>query len=403
MNENITILSLKKELILLMVMCAILLNLFGYDIYWCYLLLPILVLKIKDNSDLLDRNFILIFVFSIIYVTCIIINSQSLSGSLLFGYLVFPSTFYFFGKYLIKKYPSVVSVYIILFFICTMFSILPFVANIRSVIENGFMYEQRNLQLLWMKNTTVQNATNIGCYFALNLALLPLVFKQGIDSIEKRCSVLSLFLFATAIFSTLNMSNRTGLVIVILSLVSYIFIVRKKGMAIIIVSIIVFAIVIIYINDIWNFKTWFQYSYYFNRISNTEINDEGSRLLLWKNSIKGVLLYPYGNLNYYVGASYAHNLWLDVGRRSGILPMVILLLITFSVFIDFIKLLFSKYLDEFIKVLVGSFTIGFIATFFVEPILEGVFMLFFLFCFFFGIINGMKSFIIKASNGKEIF
>ncbi|MCF7931500.1 MAG: hypothetical protein K9L02_08335, partial [Acholeplasmataceae bacterium] len=98
-----------------------------------------------------------------------------------------------------------------------------------------------------------------------------------------------------------------------------------------------------------------------------------------------LFLYPLGGYQMDIASlGYAHNLWLDVlyaVGTYGFFPLVAYTLLTFS---TLGRMIASKKIDAGIKVLVTSIFIGFILNFSVEPILEGVPYIYFLFC----LING---------------
>jgi len=227
------------------------------------------------------------------------------------------------------------------------------------------------------------------------MAFLPLVFLVKYSDLEKKLLVLVIFLFSIAFFSILNMSNRTGLLILLVSLLGFIYIQKEKRFRSIMIFIIFFSILLIfYLKDIWGFSSWFKNSLLFDRLSNTGINEESSRIDIWKNALFDLIDYPFGyrgNVYYsLMGSDYAHNLWLDVGLKTGFMPLIPLFIFTISGIVDLVKTVFYSKYDIFLRVLIFAFGIGFYITFFMEPVLEGLFIMFFIYCFFSGILNEVR-------------
>lgn len=389
-NDNSEI-SFFKEAIILIVIALILLNLFDSAIYWCYLLIPVFIFILSSNSSLIDKNFTSLLVFSILYPLLLLLYQIKVANSILLGYFLFPPIFYLLGKYLVHGHSNKLTIYFLLFFTTILFSILPFSANMISIIENGFM-TQRNINLFWEDEGTLTHATNIGSYFAFNLALLPAVFSQSNSSKVRKYKILALILFIISLIATFNMSNRTGILIMMVSLLVSIMITDNRRKYIILIFLLIIIVTIFYINDILNIRTWFRYTHYFDRITGTNFTEE-SRLVIWKRALSGFSLYPFGNIDYKIGASYAHNLWLDTARKSGIITLIPLLYVTFLNIHYYLKVILNKSHDEFLRLLITGFGVAFYITFFVEPILDGLYILFFLYCFYFGILAGINRYL----------
>ncbi|MCX6185827.1 MAG: hypothetical protein NTU43_02370, partial [Bacteroidetes bacterium] len=123
------------------------------------------------------------------------------------------------------------------------------------------------------------------------------------------------------------------------------------------------------------------------------VDDENSllnsRSNIWEESFK--IIFQTSDDNYIdkqLGiAEYAHNLWLDVALKAGYYPLLILLIITIKYLITLGKILVMKLYTPFFRILLVGITVAFYSTFMVEPIMDGYFTMFCLYCFFFGFIN----------------
>jgi O-antigen ligase len=130
-------------------------------------------------------------------------------------------------------------------------------------------------------------------------------------------------------------------------------------------------------------------------LSQTNINEE-SRISIWVNAVKIIFEHPFGippDFRVNLGAEYAHNLWLDVGIRAGILPLIPLLIFTISLLGSIVRLIFTSKYSTFLRVLITMVGVAFYITFSLEPVMEGIFIVFLVYCFFFGIVNGILKYI----------
>ena len=96
--------------------------------------------------------------------------------------------------------------------------------------------------------------------------------------------------------------------------------------------------------------------------------------------------YPLGNMPY---DHYAHNLWIDIGKETGILPFIFYISFSILSVIQMVKFcLKNKHDTKKIIFVVGIF-IPNIFVFFTEPIMQGSQLTFSIFCF---IIGGLVAF-----------
>ena len=131
-------------------------------------------------------------------------------------------------------------------------------------------------------------------------------------------------------------------------------------------------------------------SVYFNILNERNINRETlmtatGRTGLWLMSIGNITKKPFGWENSEV--EYANNLWLDVDRIAGIIPFIFLCIFTISCIYLINKTIKVSPTNLYFNITILVFFTGFMAVFFVEPIIEGMYSLFLIFCFFIGILS----------------
>lgn len=132
-----------------------------------------------------------------------------------------------------------------------------------------------------------------------------------------------------------------------------------------------------------------------NRFSH--LNNErllNGRMYLSLDVMRNIPNFPFGNMKMY----WAHNLWLDVARISGIVPMSFLLIYSFVTFISIVKLMKNRLIDIRIRLMSVSAFIGTYFSFAIEPIIEGRPHLWMFFCLF----NGMIFYLSRMSEEKVI-
>ena len=106
---------------------------------------------------------------------------------------------------------------------------------------------------------------------------------------------------------------------------------------------------------------------------------------VWRGIVT-MLDYPLGGLK---EEEYYHNLWLDIGRISGIVPFLIMMAYSFLTFFHVIKLFRDKSLDKKVRYVLLSIYLGTLMNFFVEPILEGLINSFYSFTFLNGLTESL--------------
>jgi hypothetical protein len=136
--------------------------------------------------------------------------------------------------------------------------------------------------------------------------------------------------------------------------------------------------------------------FYEDRMDSTEsgIAQAGGRTERWIGALQSIVTDPMGwELERF---GYAHNLWLDVARVSGVLALIPLLIFSINSISALLKSIRRLGNSIFIRTMVFSFLLSLILIFFVEPIMEGMYLAFLLFCLLVGYLVGLvKTKVIK--------
>lgn len=127
-----------------------------------------------------------------------------------------------------------------------------------------------------------------------------------------------------------------------------------------------------------------------------EKSDE-SRIESQMLGVISIINNPFGTKEKIGNLRYAHNMWLDIGKDVGIIPLAFLLAYTINVIISLLKIMTNKNISNNYKILLSSNYIGLLINFLVEPILEGAPLYFIMFV----IINAMIDLqVVKIKNNS---
>lgn len=260
-----------------------------------------------------------------------------------------------------------------------------------SYLKNGVIYYYENgadiraVPDLWT-NTNWQ-ATNFNgyCIFACIISLLEIIAPPK-KTFHK--NFLSLFLLVVSIYLSLVTAARTNIFICFLVLFLYVFLlvckkknwfVKKKNiflfvsMLIIIIAAFPFLILTV---DYW--ISFLPFDAFLERINNRSLSlKEDARWAMWYATIVEIPHHPWGNIT---NVKTSHNIFLDVARVSGILPMFFLFGFMFLVFKDCIKLFQCDVFTIQFRQKSFILLICLMLSFMIEPVLEAKPFIFNTFC-----------------------
>lgn len=344
----------------------------------------------------------MLFLFLLSYLIFFYWNYSEIDAKKIIKVLIAPIVFYYLGSMWGKKYPFRKVFYFVLILLPFAVSFIPFLSNVVDVMENGFM-TNRSIKVIYSDSDFEIAATNLGAKFALNMSLLPLLFiktKERWNSIYNR-SIIVLFFMGT--FSLLNMSTRTGIVISIISVIATLILFsRSQGIRILFIIflfIVIISPILIETGFIGIIK---ESNIYYRFFFEIEEKNQGTlpRFVNWSMALQGLFDYPLGGEKSIIATNFAHNFWLDIGRQVGVIPLFFLIIVTFRYLLS-IKKNFKIHQDDIrIQVFLILYSIAFLATFFMEPIMYGYEDFFILFCFVWSFIS--SSTLWRYLNSREL-
>lgn len=388
---NIIYRFIKKNFFVTLPIILILTNFFSFDYYYLLALMTGGIIITKSQRRLFDLNLMFLLLF-----LCLFAIIRSNNNNLQIGFndillTVFLSgALYVIGKYLGLKVKSGYEFLGILLFFTFSFTFIPFLSNVLDILEKGFM-SGAGVELIWsdLEKGKTYSSTNFASYFSIAVALAPSLIIKSKNSKENELIIIMRILFFVGLFSASNLTSRTSFFLIALSLLAYIIFMKSKDYVRFSLLLVFFTIVSILFLELFDLRSWLKNTPLFYKffIQDSQTGILNTRTKIWEEAFDLFLSNPFGN-TFLSSYQYAHNLWLDVAIRTGVLTFIVLLIFTLKAFITKVRLLFVYKDKQIIVIGLSSIVIGFYGTFMVEPIMEGYSQLFNYFCFTLGFIYG---------------
>ena len=344
---------------------------FPWHVYVKFFFCIYALILIKNRVSF-DSMALWLLIFSVSYSLFGLLNHHF--TLLFFSYIIAPFTYYLLGKYVIKD----LSLNNVIWFVILTILSLGLYVYIGAIIQMkaGILVSvTRKIDLPYIDEMA---ATLLGAVVSLGFCGLPMFLKYG--NLKNIQSWLFLLLFFFSLLVILHLSNRTGMVVILVCLV-FSFFYRVKRISRLAMIIITFITVFVLI------ELWQKYGILFDdfvssfetRNDNSSIETGGDRTTRWIDAIGNLFTSPLGWDPTY---GRVHNYWLDVARVGGIIPFIALIVATIKSIIVSLKMFNIKH-SLFIFLLLELY-ICFFLTCMVEPILEGISTYTYLFCMLWG-------------------
>jgi|GEM_PF-6780362 len=358
---------------------------FSQIFYYIFIIFSIIQL-LRYSKSVIDINFIFLFFFLVAFDLST--NTGGPIGRLVS--IMFPVSFYIIGKSLTKRITGDYQIIALLFSFIFIFNLIPIVSYFYNLLNFGFDFS--NLRLLG-KGSEYISFTNYASYFAYNFSLFPLVFYSTRNKSDKIIRRNGLILSIIAIFIIGSIGQRTGFFILLICL--FIFTIFKSfNFSRVSISNFFFIGTLIFIGLILvNFDFIYKSTIY-ERLFVLD-SDKGilkSRSEIWEIGLEEFFNRPDGDIDFSGfegGYRYAHNLWLDVGLRSGYIVLSLLTISTVLYLTNLAALLKKTFLLE-TKMIFLFLSIAIFSTFMVEPIMEGYTLFFCSYAFVYGVMSGAR-------------
>lgn len=383
---------IKKDFFLLSILFLVFINPFFYGNVIAMLLFVFVFFKLNILYKLIDENALILFLFSFTYEVFLSMRYDYIGPYFVvtLAYVLVPSLLYMVGKYITLYYRNHKIWLFLLVLLTFSFSIIPLISILLQIQENGFIEGTRSMYLLW-DETSEFSATGLGSYFVLSMSTIGLISVNKNNMFEVKLTWFIVILFILSLICVLRLGSRTQLVIAVVSLFgTYILNIKKQSRFKNIVFASLFMSAIYYFMNSLSAESELL-TFYADRINDSEsgFDTAGGRTERWIGSLESLLTDPFGWE--FTRYGYAHNLWLDVARVSGVIPLMFLVLFTINAFLAWLKSLKLLKKDLYLKNYLFMFFVSIILLFIVEPVIEGMYLLFLLFCFFVGFLKGINN------------
>lgn len=380
-NRFEPILQKRRKVALLLVFLSSLffLNLFGIVNYIGVLLGAYIVLKYLKMVRFPDKIQLLLLLFGVTYV---VFSSFNIDFSLrtVYAFVFLPWLAYTAGKanaLNLKNEKKLIE--LLLVFSASVAFIYVF-SVVEGFIQTGFAGGRiADLRFLARTGETVErSATGVGMHIVPLLAFLPVLLFAN-NGFGRPALIVGSILTILAAFTSTLLATRTPIGILGLLFI-FVFLYNFKNQSIskkILITLIFSAIVYTFI--LVDFQAIEIATGLYSRFQQEDVGDFGYRLEMWREGARNIFLFPWGGemMRY----NFYHNLWLDLRRLGGIVPMAFLIVFSVISIKTTYKILKNTQISLQTRSLLGSMFFAVFAMMFMEPVIEGgpVFFLFYVF------------------------
>lgn len=330
---------------------------------------------------MIDRLSIYIFGFAVSYSVLSFIYTESFNPHN-FLYLLAPNAFYFWGKHMIGICKRKMAIVNFLLIVLLFFALNTYILTIKDINEVGWVNPFRGMLRVGDSDVAMP-ATLFGLNVSLGLSGLAIVLSLPKSFMNLKSLVFLIILFFS-LLTNIHLTNRTGLFVFVAStLTVYLFTLISKNksdkyfVGIILISILVY---LIYSN--FGSSSEFVDAYaQREQSSGQQISGYGDRGWRWIDALGRIFYCPLG-WSGQAPYNYAHNLWLDVAMQRGIVPFIFLVFATFYSIKNTLKSIKVK--NDYIVMSFLGLTVCFFLTSFVEPVMIGFDVYFYLYCMLWG-------------------
>lgn len=360
-------------------------------------LFPYILLSITKVS--FNKSFLLIvgllISFSLLYSLAIYYYNFASPLSIL-GKLIYPIMFLLLGYNIVSlKYDmkyKIIRHFLLIFIISlSSYGIISLINTLQIYgnIEGVFSALGGRVAVdFW--NGNLISATSLNSFLSLGLALLPILFLSvKKNEVSLFMKLLVMIVFTLSLYASLQVSSRTGVLIIGVSIIFHLFYIEKltkrkvRRFTYFIISI--GALIFLYSLNFFNIKSEITNSYIYERLVTTDLRND-SRINAWGEAFNGLFTYPLGGREATLSLNYAHNIWLDIGYDTGIIPTILFVILSFLVTVELIKFIRTDH-PILLKSLVLCMSSAFLVIFLLEPVLQGLGVYFTIFCFLIGAVT----------------
>lgn len=313
-----------------------------------------------------DKVCSFLLLFSLAYAMMVIMHGNYGSGFILISYVIAPVAFYRFGKWLMSIFRDDDVRQKLFFAIVLCYSLTLFLLTVKDTAVVGIVNISR-VMLEDVGDSSSLAATLYGLMASIGIGCISCIFAKR-QSIILRLSFITIAFFS--LFVVIHLVNRTGLVVFFSCLIVSMLVVTKLKVVKMIPWMILVFILGLFLVKYGVINEEILTAYQDREINSTANAYElGGRSDIWSDALQKFVTNPFG----WPRVEYAHNLWLDIARVGGWLPLFFFILATIAWIKNSLRLI--KRPTTFI-LLLFSINIAMLIASFVEPVIDAS-MLFF--------------------------
>lgn len=350
-----------------------------------YLLTAFIYIKKDFILRRIDTDFVLIQAFAIVYALFSLIDPEIFTQTVIF-YGVFPPVFFLLGRYLMSKTKRVDDIFVILFTVGMLYSVSALLSVTFNLKSGGYANFDRAIPMIWSGSKPMK-ATLMAAFFTFNMCIPALTLVQ-LKKFNIAFKAITLLIFVQSLLCVFRLGSRTQLAIfLITTALTLLFILPKQSLNqnIRLLLLLAASAVLVYIYIPFDLDSEYL-STIGQRLQNSDnTGSAGGRTTRWTRSLENLFIKPLGWDKTEFG--YAHNLWLDVARTHGIIPFIILIIFSVRTLLNTKKAIRFSKVSLPVTTLFFSYVLAANLMFFVEPVTEGIFSFFLVYCFIQGFIR----------------
>lgn len=333
-----------------------------------------------------NRSVRILFIIFLLHVIIYCCNFSRPSMDWLAKNFLNPVILYFLGCWLTLRSKSSISPIKLLvygFFLHGAANVLIYAINPSTMIE-------RSMSNIWggQLTATLQNL--------LFIPMISLLFYGVYILKDRKRKALIIAACLIAVYGSIVTASRTLLYLVLICfLINMIFMNNKnqhKKISIVAsVLLLAVAMVVVYEVNLFGIRSWVESSNLCKRIATgISANDsliDNKRWTINRKMLSELPSHPFGNI---AVVHYAHNLFLDIAKYTGIIPAASLLLWSIAEVVKQLSYTLGDSSDEWDAIMFSMAT-GFMIAFFLEPVLDGLPIIFGAFCYLCGAMKGKRA------------
>jgi len=365
-------------------------NFFSYANYIVLIMMVYEIIVRRKLSIVKTPAFAFLVAGSLMFMLLSLYNSYEISASTFMLRFVTPIFLFYIGYTRgLLGYDSLKLDILVIMFATLIHGLLNVLTNrnVNVLLINGRPYQDIYGGPI---SATLQNLM-----FVLSSSLL---FYFLVYEKKKKLKIIAIIAILCGVYGSIANASRTLLYVTALVFFMCLFLhmilthnIVSGIMRAVIICIVLYLIVILVVwLNLFGVQEWFMNTPLGRREATALPSSSVSQNMRWKYAGDILALlpqYPLGKIPY---GNYAHNLWVDIAKETGIIPFVLYILFAVASLAEGVKYFFLEKKNPERAVTIAAVMVAYLLVFFTEPIMEGSPMTFAIFCFIVGGVSSLR-------------